>query len=98
MKNKFLLLAAALVLSTTTFASNQAPLSNTNTVDVDATASKNQVTVEDVRDYMESFNIMACFIGEEPGTSNYLVKDYYGVWYRVYVSSELIGGYQQVDY
>ena len=96
MKNKFLLLVTALVLSTTAaFASNQTTLSNLNTIV--ARESKTGVTQDEVRIYMASFNIIASFVGEESGTANYLVKDVDGNWYRVYVCEAGFAGWDQVD-
>lgn len=96
MKNKILLLAAALVLSTTaSFASNQT-IPSTIGMEVSNTDLKLDM-IEQVRLYMESYNIIAVYICEEPGTTNYLVKDTDGIWYIVYVTETTINRWDQVD-
>lgn len=98
MKNKFLLLVAALVLSTTTtFASNPATYAQ-NASDVVNGSKGGEVTPEAVRAYLASYNIMAAYVCPESGTSNYMAKDVDGNWYRVYVSNGVIIIHEQVDY
>ncbi len=96
MKNKFLLLATALVLSTTaTFASNNFAISNLG-MSVSETDTKSDM-IEQVRSYMLSYNIEAVYICEEAGTSNYLGKDSDGIWYRVFVQNGIVVGMSEAD-
>jgi hypothetical protein len=95
MKNKFLLLVAALVLSTTvTFASNTAQ----NSPASDATvATRRDDMITKVKEYMNDQGVMVVYVTEELGTQNYLVKDSLGKWYRVYVCENVITGFDDFD-
>jgi hypothetical protein len=96
MKNKFLLLVAALVLSTASFATTPSNFSSIGT-EVTTQGTKDDMC-EMVRQYMESQQISVIYVAPEPGTQNYLVKDVYGMWYRVYVIAGIIEHYEQIDY
>lgn len=96
MKNKFLLLVAALVLSTTaTFAT---PLSLSLTIDETASNGSKVDMIELVRQYMDSHDICCLYIAQEQGTTNYLVKDTFGIWYRVYTDGASINGHSEIDF
>lgn len=98
MKNKFLLLAAALILSTATFAINQVSASNSCIV-VSEDESKPELDVfEQIRIYMNNYDIAIVYVCPEQGTTNYFAKDTYGIWYRVYNVNGIWNGYEQVDY
>jgi hypothetical protein len=97
MKNKFLLLVTALVISTTvTFASNKITGSDSGIVTYATNATSE--TTEIVHDYMVSQNIMPAYITRDAGTSNYRVKDCDGVWYIVYIDNGVIRGHEEVDF
>jgi hypothetical protein len=96
MKNKFLLLVVAFVLSTTTiFATTPSTFSPIGT-ETSGQGTKDDMC-EMVRQYMESQQISVTHVAPEPGTQNYLVKDVYGIWYRVYTQEGYILGYDEID-
>jgi hypothetical protein len=96
MKNKFLLLAAALVLSTTaTFATNNTVETTDNGVSAVAPKSEDMIVL--IRQYMSAHDICCTYICQQQGTTNYLVKDTYGLSYIVYVSDGVIIGHDEVD-
>ncbi|MDQ3109558.1 MAG: hypothetical protein M3R17_06650 [Bacteroidota bacterium] len=102
MKNKLLLFVAVLTLSITathaaTHAANQVVASKQlNTIS--EPTSKSGDIMASIREYMADYGIIAMYIVEEQGTTNYLVKDTNGIWYRVYVTNGYVGGYNQVDF
>jgi hypothetical protein len=96
MKNKFLLLAATLILSTTTtFATAQ--VQNGTGSGITAPTSRQDDMLVQVKVYMEDQGIVVVYVTEELGSTNYLVKDGFGKWYRVYVCNQAIIGWGEID-
>lgn len=98
MKNKFLLLAAALVLSTTTvFATSQSQASTLNP-ETEVQGQRTGDMTSQIKEYMADRGVTVVFIIEEQGTQNYIVRDVLDVWYRVYTCDGVIYGADEFDY
>ncbi|MEO5645173.1 MAG: hypothetical protein ABIQ40_05850 [Bacteroidia bacterium] len=95
MKNKFLLLVAVLVISTTSFATNLPNSTNTSVITTDATRSIDMIAK--VKEYMNDQGFIIIYVEQEAGTSNYLVNDIVGRWFRVYTCETVVIGWDQVD-
>jgi hypothetical protein len=97
MKNKFLLLVAAIVMSVSTaFASNMSaisPIANKAKETSVSTDMYNQVVA-----YMNSQDIAIVSGYPLPESENYHVTDTFGLNYVVYIQCGLIKGMQEVDY
>ncbi|CAN5898894.1 hypothetical protein BH11BAC7_BH11BAC7_34320 [soil metagenome] len=95
MKNKFLLLVAVLVISTTSFAANLPNSTNTSVITIDTARSNDMIAK--VKEYMSDQGLMIIYVEQEAGTSNYLVNDIFGRWFRVYTCETVVIGWDQVD-
>ncbi|MBI3510662.1 MAG: hypothetical protein HY064_08355 [Bacteroidetes bacterium] len=96
MKNKFLLLAAAVLLSLSPVlaGTNTAPKKSAS---IDNTTSYCGVTAQQIYDYMLSHGITIKSIETIPGSCNVYVYDVNNIKYIVYISNGVITGYDVVN-
>ena len=96
MKNKFLLLGAAIILSTSNFFAANLTSNKVNTIAASADVAT-KLTAEDIYVYLSDYGIQAVQIWQISGTENYGAVDCKGLRWVVYVSNGIITGHDEVD-
>jgi hypothetical protein len=97
MKNKFLLLVAAITLSTSGLFAANLSSNKVNAIAIHADATT-KLTSEDIYVYLSDNGIQAVQIWQISGTENYGASDIKGIRYTVYVQNGIITGWDQSQF
>jgi hypothetical protein len=95
MKNKFLLFAAAITLSTSGLFAANLNSNKINTIAVQADATT-KITSEDIYVYLSDHGVEATQIWQISGSENYGAIDVKGVRWIVYVENGIVGGMDEM--